>query len=368
MARRKSEQAQGASMDSLMDTLTNVVGILIIILILVQINVSQQLKKIISELPPATAEEVQKLQEQAKKLATDQDTLKDQVEQMKEQIEKDKAELKKLTPELAALETREKASAVPMLDVDTLQKKLDEQKKLLEKKKPEMAALLDEQQRLKAVLDTTPVVTGPATKVVRIPNSRPIPEKANIERYLITGGQLFYLDMEQAKKLVLADFNSAKQRLEREKVKGADGSRKTIYDHEKIVQHFTQRRLSLRNLDIKVPLNKTATRMQVQLLPKPGLGEPIQAAAQITSRFANDLRRFKGTNSVVWLHVARDDFETYLRARDICDALAVPVGWDAVNTPAYAESIPDIEVNRLEEPKPVDPNALIIAPPKKKLD
>jgi hypothetical protein len=257
---------------------------------------------------------------------------------------------------------------VPLLDVDVVQKRIDEQKKLVEQRKKEMDALLAEQQRLKALLDTTPVVAPPASKVVRIPNSRPIPVKAGIERYLISGGQIFYLDIEAAKKPVLTDLRANSQRLEFGKVKNPDGSRKTIYDQTKVAAHFEQRRLALRNLDVRVTTSRTSTRPVLQLIPRPGQGETVEVAAQITSRFQTDLRRYKTGNRVVWLHVARDSFEAYLRVRDICDTVGVAVGWDAASTPTYSEGMPEFEVNRLEEPKPVDPNTLTIPPPKKKLD
>lgn len=355
-------------MDSLMDTLTNVVGILIIILILVQINVSQALKKIVSELPPISVEEHQKLTQQAAAQTVEHERLKALMQTVVAETEQKRNELAKVTPELAALETSAKQSAVPMLDFETLRKQIEEKRKLLEARKTEASAMLAEQQRLKGLLDTTPAVAAPAGKVVRIPNSRPVPEKAKMERYLITAGQLFYLDAEAAQKLVLTELQSTRDRLERERTKAADGSRKIIYDQEKVVKHFEQRRLSYRNLDVRVPYNKPWTRLNMQLVPRPGQGEPIEAAAQLTSRFQNDLRRFKTGNTVVWFHVARDGFDTYLRARDLCDAIGVPAGWEAVNTPVYHQALAEMEVNRLEEPKPADPNQIQIQPPTKKLD
>lgn len=368
MARRKSSEASGVNLDSLMDTLTNVVGILIIILILVQINVSQALKKIVSELPEVSVEELQKIKEQSQAQKVDHEKLKQEMEKLMAEAEKNRKELEKVTPELAHLETTAKQNPVPTLDLDTLRKQLEEKKKELEKRKASASALLAEQQRLKGLLDSTPVVAPPPGKVVRIPNSRPIPEKAKIERYLITAGQLYYLDMDAAKKMVLSEFQATRDRLEKERTKAADGSRKVIYDQEKVAKHFAQRRLAYRNLDIKVPANKVSNRVAVQLVPRPGQGEHINAAAQLTSRFQNDLRRFKTGNTVVWFHVARDGFDTYLRARDICDAIGVPAGWEAVYTPAYSETLAEIEVNRLEQPKPPDPNQISIKPPTKKLD
>lgn len=355
-------------MDSLMDTLTNVVGILIIILILVQLNVSMAMKKIISELPQVSVEELQKLKEDAVKQLADYEKLKVNIEKLREEAKKERTELAKLTPELDTLETTAKQTALPLLDLGTLRKQLEEKKKVVEEEKKQSAALLAEQQRLKGLLDTTPIVAPPVDKVVRIPNSRPVPENAKLERYLIATNQLFYIDMEGAKKVVLQDFQANRSRLEHSRAKAADGSSKIIYDQDKVVKHFEQRRLSYRNFDLKVPYNKASTRLSLQLVPRIGQGEPIDTATQMTSRFQSDLRRFKTGNTVVWFYVARDAFEVYLRARDICDTQALPAGWEAVYTPVYSEGIAEFEVNRLEEPKPPDPNAINIAPPKKKLD
>ncbi|MDQ3623851.1 MAG: hypothetical protein M3463_15405, partial [Verrucomicrobiota bacterium] len=184
-----------------MDTLTNVVGILIIILILVQLNVSQAMKKIMSELPQASIEEVTKLREQSAQQAASLTASKDNVEQLEREADAVRAELAKLTPELDVLERTAAQTKVPLLDLDTLRKQLEEKQKEVEKDKAVMAALLAEQDRLKAALADTPLVAPPAPKIVRLPNSRPIPEKAKIERYLISGGQLYHLDVEAAVQL-----------------------------------------------------------------------------------------------------------------------------------------------------------------------
>ncbi|MEQ1860401.1 MAG: hypothetical protein ABMA13_10735 [Chthoniobacteraceae bacterium] len=371
MARRKSGGAAGVNLDSLMDTLTNVVGILIIILILVQINVSQALKKIVSELPPVSIEELQEIKEEAKKQEIEHEKLKQSISRIVAQEAKDKTELAKLEPQLKVAETTAAQTKTPLLDLDSLRKQIEDRKKQLDVQKKAVDTALAEQQRLKAVLDTTPVVAPPAAKIVRIPNSRPLPEKAKLERYLVSGGQLFYLDIDAAMKLVLADFQQAKSRLEKERTKDAKGATKIIYDQEKVAKHFEQRRLSLRNLDIKIVVSKTSTRAVLQLHPRAGQGEPLAAAMQITSRFQNDLRRYKGTASVVWFHVARDSFEHYLRAREICDQQGVGAGWEVASTPLYAEGITEFDVNRLAEPPPAPvpaPGVPVIAAPKKKLD
>ena len=64
MSRRKNP-LYSTNLDALMDTLTNVVGILIILLIMVQVGVGQSLKKIISELPQVSEEQLQIIREDA---------------------------------------------------------------------------------------------------------------------------------------------------------------------------------------------------------------------------------------------------------------------------------------------------------------
>ena len=50
MARKKSNDEQGVSMDSLMDALTNVVAVLIVILILLQVDVGQTVERMLNDL------------------------------------------------------------------------------------------------------------------------------------------------------------------------------------------------------------------------------------------------------------------------------------------------------------------------------
>ena len=88
----------------------------------------------------------------------------------------------------------------------------------------------------------------------------------------------------------------------------------------------------------------------------------------MTSQFQSNLRRFKTGNNVIWLHVGRDSFDAYTRARDAVDVLALPAGWEVASLPSFSVQIADFEVARLAEPPPPDPNAILIAPPKKSLD
>lgn len=357
------------NLDSLMDTLTNVVGVLIIILILVQINVARAVKKIVSELPPVTIEEHAKLKtsvEELEKKLAELKAAQDDAKKIKENLDKANAEYARIQAEAP--------KDVKLVDVDSLKKELETKRKLVEALKAELAKMLAEQERMQALLAATPVpvpVAPQPAKVVRIPNARPVPEKAKFSRVLVAGGQLYVLDLDAAERMVMAAFNSAKTTLEASKTKDAKGKTIITYDQDKVVKFFEKRPLSLPNVTITVPYSKTSTRLAMRLTPKPGQGEPVELANRLNSRFYLMLRQAKTSNSVVWFHVARDSFESYIRTREVVDQAGVPAGWEIASTPTYAITLTEFTVTQMEKPPdapPPNPDAPVIAPPKKTLD
>ena len=62
MAKRRHHEEQEIPFVALMDTMTNVVGVLIIVLVLVGISVASAVKKILTDLPPVTKEQLEELQ------------------------------------------------------------------------------------------------------------------------------------------------------------------------------------------------------------------------------------------------------------------------------------------------------------------
>lgn len=385
--KRRTGPLFSGNLDALMDTLTNIVGILIIILILVQVGVGQSLKKIVSELPQVSVEELDRIKEDAADQIAKYEQLRDTIDKQKLRADADRDELARLNPQLTTLETSAERSPVGMLDLETIRGKNLDNARELDTLRRQIAEMLAEQNKLKAALDTTPIVAPPPDKIVRIPNSRPLAETAKIERFLVTSGRIYGYDPEGAKKLLLQEFNNARTRLEKYKWNNPDGTVTPIYDQEKVVKFFEQRRLNLHGMEVRVPYNQTGTRLTMELVPGRDGGESIQTASQFTSRFQNDLRRLKTANTIVWFNVTRGAFDTYLQAREVCEAIGAPAGWELVNNASYSAPLTEFDVNRMIEPPPPrtpDPRAtprppppppraatpapIRIDPPKKKLD
>src|SRR5258705_6636573 len=97
---------------ALMDTMTNVVGVLIIVLVMVGIGLARSVNKILSELPPVTKEEHAKLKQQVEEKKPPKDPKK--VEEETAKLEKD---LKKVTETLKTMDVTKDKQQVKLIDV-----------------------------------------------------------------------------------------------------------------------------------------------------------------------------------------------------------------------------------------------------------
>jgi len=156
-----------------MDAVTNVVGVLMIVFVVMALNTARVVQKILSDLPPVTEEEAQKMKEQVNALPPPvADPKKLEEEKLKVQTD-----LQKVLEELKTVDTADLAKKFKEMDLDSYKKQLEEAKKKREANKAATEKLLAEVERLKALLDQTPVFTPPPATVIRLPNPRDYPEK-----------------------------------------------------------------------------------------------------------------------------------------------------------------------------------------------
>ncbi len=212
MAKRKHDE-QELPFVALMDTMTNVVGVLIIVLVMVGLSISDVVKTVLSELPPVTPDELAQIREEVKtlpKLLTP--------EQIEEQKQKAETDLKKAIEDLKTVDTADLASKMKSMDLDTYRKQLADRKKEREAKKAETDKLLAEVERLKALLDQTPVYQPPAPKIVRLPNPRAYPEKPDETRILVAKQGVLSFHQTKFMQPILDGMDKVKSQLEYVKV------------------------------------------------------------------------------------------------------------------------------------------------------
>jgi hypothetical protein len=192
MAKKSNQDSGELNMDSLMDAVTNVVGVLMIVFVVVALSLANSMQKILSELPKVTPEEYEEMKKQQQENPPPPET-PEQIEQKKIIAQE---QLKKVSEELRSVDVSD-VQKIQFMDMDDFRKKLAEAKGKREGEKKEVDKLLSEVERLKALLDETPVYVPEAASVVRLPNPRPYPAEPKETRVLVAkGGVLFFNEAE----------------------------------------------------------------------------------------------------------------------------------------------------------------------------
>ncbi len=384
MARRRAHPTEELPFVALMDTMTNVVGVLIIVLVMIGIGLANSVRKVLSDLPPVTPAEFTKLSEEVGSTTPKQDPKK-----VDEETAKLQQQLKKSDEQLATMDRTKDAQKIKIVNLDDLKKQLAERQMQRDAKKSDVDKLLAEIDKLKAQLDTTPVKqqqAPAAATIVKLPNPRPMPDKADIQRFLVAGGRLIFIDNEEFAKLVEQEIKNNDWTLvmSRETVKGADGKpvmvkdklgrlapqRKVIYDPKKLTDHFARQRFNVRGYKVEVTPAPNSPRIPVRITPAPETGETVQEAKGLISEFQRLLKQFKANpKTVVWFHVFKDSIQTYLEARDLVDQAGVAAGWELYGNPFFVHYLPpQYAVNYTPLPPPAVAPLVTIAPPKATLD
>lgn len=360
MARKRHHADQELPFVALMDTMTNVVGVLTIVLVMIGISLAAAVSKVISSLPPATPEQVQAAQKELEELKKLQEPDVNKLKQL-DKPDLAKTQLAALDTEIARLEATAKDKNIKLFDSSALDQERKKREDELKLKKEALDKLMAERDRLKALLDATPTFKVPPPKEVRIPASRPIPDGAIIERVVMTTNGAHWIDMAGAKEIFLREFKSSPIRETiHSKAKRGDQT-VTIYDHQKLAKYFETRKVPFREFRMDVTYSGWTASPLLRMTPvaKPALD------------LSTLLRRFKSSpKTVVLFSVVPSAFDQYLAAREVCDAIGVPAGWEYAGSPQYAFAVGEIETNRAKDPpKPVAPNAPTdIKPPSRKLD
>lgn len=353
-SRRKKPEEGGVSLDSLMDALTNVVAVLILILILLQVDVSNTVGKLLGELKPATPEQ----------LETARQTHADLLSQIARQQATlaapapDPEALLQAERDLALLEKSDQENQQRLLELNRLRQLAEKTRADADAEKRKTDTLVLEIARLEALLDQTPKPAPPPSTIVRIPNSRPIPEDANLYYCYIHGDQAHFVDTIDLKTRVMDLFDRNKRDFVHERVKVARKPDRIIYDQQKVVDFFAQQDLNIRKQTHTVPFNKPWTRLNARIEFDPKNGDAsLEDMNRPKGRFHNICNLLSSyPRRVLIFKVHPNGFATYLKAREIADSYRIPSGWEidgntAVNIPL------DFEVNRLEQPPPPDPDA-----------
>ncbi len=333
MKPRPTNDDDDGGLDSLLDTMTNVVGILVLVLIVTQMSVADVVTRITAE-NQIDEEQIDKLSQQLQIKLSEQDELeKILVDPLDIDAERQRAELQK---QKELLERRKKLIADAKQEKNEYAMKIEQDRVMAEENKRQIAdtdkqrkelqtfitTSLERKAELEALLDKTPKTAAVADIEVSIPNPRPAPPGAKQFMLLCTENRLYPVNIEMFRSLaeekakaIIARFN-----LNRDPLKGIDPAKfKQYYERLKEqddffdVEYFVQ--------DDRWP--------RIRLIPREGRGasdkELLNPRSRIRTKWLSNLDISK---YYARFYVLPDSYGIYVTARRLFSESGMLAGWD----------------------------------------
>jgi hypothetical protein len=332
MARHGRKEA-GASLDSLLDTMTNVVGILVIVLALTQTGVREAVQRI-SAAEQVDPEELKAAEEAARAAAAKAAEMARELAQLTDIDSKlsarEIARLERLIIDLQAdlkslTFSRDKDAKEIEKKIADARKKIAEQKKKEDELEKSLNAKQDRLQKLLAQLEAIPVRKGPPPKIIRLPNPRKAPEGALPITYMCRGGMIGYMN--------LPEYQNRAQKWTANAVttKRTYGNLKTGIDCGKLFTAFNRLKLQDKNFEYRLIARGRAP--YLELTRRSAFGESLEEIAAPNSDFARQLKQIDPSKYYLQFIVWPDSFETYIKARQLATEKNILAGWQTTTNP-----------------------------------
>ena len=354
---RRNKKDSGASLDSLLDTLTNVVGILVILLSVTQLGVSEAVKKIAESdsVRPETYDKallerdelMRRRIEMEKRLeiyAPQDDQLKDlDLRILLKKIED-------LEASLAVLMEGKDERDLKMAELRKLreeaERRLEAQKKESEKAETELSSAQTLLAKLKSKLADAPAGGYRASTIITLPNPRQAPEGAQSLPVLCREGKVYFIDTINLQQAAL------------KKIEAIGKRRKLIFnpdvgvDQDLLLSEFNKGpALDDDNFELKLTAAGRTPKLLFQR--KKGAGETAEDLRKGRSKFEQRIRRLDSRQYYLKFLVWPDSFEVYVEARTICSDRDLLAGWKAQTSNAeYTEDLATDLVRFGPKPKP----------------
>lgn len=187
---RRARAEEERSMDSLMDAMTNVVGILLLILIISSLSISDAVRQIVENLPEVSEEQLAAMKvSREKTLKNLQDLRETEANVLKNSPTPEQA--KQISVDLKEFEENNKDLADKTSDIEAWKKKVDEEEAKRIKNEELVLAKDKRDKELAAILAQTPEVIQIDAEEIKMPNPR-LAEEGDNALYLICKNQKLY--------------------------------------------------------------------------------------------------------------------------------------------------------------------------------
>lgn len=317
MPRRRSD-AGGMNLDSLMDTLTNVVGILLIILIFALLGGQEVVKRVRGFVDEVSEEQLAAKAAESEALRKLIDEQRAKWEDLETRLPAEKLSLEQQQKLLAQLQADLQKLAASQINPQELEKQLTERRQRVADLETDIKKKEDLLASLKARLAETPAQGADAdTKVVNLPDPRPAPKGAQPVVFLCRNGRVFPLDtpgLQREAQQVLAGA----LRLIDKKEAGLDC--------QKLTELFDKRFVGDRFVRLAVRMGGDG-KPSLLIQHRENTGEETANISKRTSLFNQWLKTVNPETQYIDFRVWDDSFDTYLAARNEAARRGVSAGW-----------------------------------------
>ncbi len=179
-------------MDSLMDALTNVVGILLLILIVLSLNITNSVVKVLEDLPEVSEEQLEEMRKSEDEAKKNLDKLKQTEDNFTENI-KTPEQVLEIDQEIAELESENKELIEKRSDLDELNKTLVSLESDNETASNRVSEADQKNRELAAILAQTPEVAPVAAREIKMPNPRKSDPESAIHYLFCKNNKLYYV-------------------------------------------------------------------------------------------------------------------------------------------------------------------------------
>ncbi len=314
--RRRKKASVGGSLDSLLDTMTNVVGILVILLVVTQLGVGNAVKRIkgfVTEVSAkeftATKKQADEIQQLLQKQGRRWKDVEVQVPDTQLELQQQKKLLEELRRNLKMITDSQVDPAKVQRDVEARKKRVKDLEQQINRGEARVA-------KLKAQLDATPLARpGPAAKVINLPNPRAAPKGCTPVTFICQHGRILPVNLKVLQERAQIAINKVYRALVR-----PDG-----IDCKLLVELFEQKEIGNAYFRIKIKL--IGGRPYMMLYHREKGGENVSKIRSKSSLFQKAVQSLDKKKHYVRFMVWNDSFDVYLAARKIVQGAGLLAGW-----------------------------------------
>ena len=330
---RNIQDDDGDGLDSLLDTMTNVVGILVMVLIATQLGVKDAVDRIakseessqesllgLEEKHTSTLALQRQLEDRFKNIGTES-AREVELSSLRQQFERTNAQFKEAAASTQVVAVKLERDQKKAAEVTEL---IESQRKERDRLSTELTKGLDDEATLKALLTEYTGLPGSKEENLTLPNPRPVP----------AGAKQFVL-LCMSNKIYPLFFNEENRKALRQQIEFIVQQRKLFQGVEvgvdpDVLLPLVNKKPPLDDYFI-YDLTRSGIHPRISFRPRKERGIELREVLGAKSRFNQFLDNVDRNKFYMRFFVFPDSFEVYMAARKAADKRGILAGWEPQN-------------------------------------